>query len=245
MPGGEAYAFVLIHGLWHDGSAFAQVCAELERLGHRAFAPTVRGHAPGDPCSLSHAEGVRSVIDYVEARNLCDIVLVGHSFGGTVISCVAEALGGRIRRLVYSSAFVLSDGESLEDHLPPPIRGLIEELTSPEGAVAPPPFAVWRDAFIGDADPALARRAYETLRPYPRRASADKVPLAKFPSLALPRSYLLATEDVSLPPGEWGYHPRMSSRLGLYRLVQMAGSHSVFVTDPARMARKLVEAGRD
>jgi hypothetical protein len=49
-----------------------------------------------------------------------------------------------------------------------------------------------------------------------------------------------------LPQGaEWGWHPRMSSRLGLFRLVQMPGSHEVIFTNPGGLAEKLIEAGRD
>jgi hypothetical protein len=66
-----------------------------------------------------------------------------------------------------------------------------------------------------------------------------------FQSLSIPRSYLNCLEDTALPPGEWGWHPRMSSRLGLYRLVQMRGGHEVVFTNPAGLALALIEAGRD
>ena len=69
------------------------------------------------------------------------------------------------------------------------------------------------------------------------------VPL-EFYTLDTPRSYLNGTEDIALPPGEWGWHPRMSSRLGLYRLVQMPGSHEVAFSDPNGLADKIIEAGR-
>jgi hypothetical protein len=69
--------------------------------------------------------------------------------------------------------------------------------------------------------------------------------MKKFYSLEIPRSYLNCTEDIALPPGEWGWHPRMSSRLGLFRLVQMPGSHEVLFTNPKGLAEKLIEAGRD
>lgn len=59
------------------------------------------------------------------------------------------------------------------------------------------------------------------------------------------RSYLNGTEDIALPPGEWGWHPRMSSRLGLYRLVQMPGSHELIFSNPTGLADKIIEAGRD
>ena len=64
-----------------------------------------------------------SAVAYIEAEDLDDIILVGHSYGGTIISAVAEAIGERIRRLVYWNAFVLLDGESIDDVSPPPLQG--------------------------------------------------------------------------------------------------------------------------
>jgi hypothetical protein len=63
--------------------------------------------------------------------------------------------------------------------------------------------------------------------------------------LDTPRSYLIGSDVIALPPGEWGWHPRMSSRLGLYRLVQMPGSHELIFSNPAGLADKIIEAGRD
>lgn len=240
-----AYTFVLVHGSWHDNRAWKPVIDRLEQNGHRAFAPTVAGHASNDRKDISHADCVRSVVDFITASDLRDFVLVGHSFGGTVIQAVAEHVPERIRRLVFWNAFVLLDGQSLEDNIPPHYRELFAQLKQPDGGVMLP-YPVWRDAFIGDADDALAREAYSTLSPTPSRSHNDKVPLKTFYSLQIPKSYLNCTEDIALPPGpEWGWHPRMSSRLGLYRLVQMPGSHEVIFTNPHLLADKLVEAGRD
>lgn len=58
-------------------------------------------------------------------------------------------------------------------------------------------------------------------------------------------SYLAPYEDADLPQGEWGRHPRLSNRLGLFRLIGMEGSHEVLLTNPEYTARKLIEAGRD
>ena len=68
--------------------------------------------------------------------------------------------------------------------------------------------------------------------------------LKLFHQLPTPRSYLVGTEDVVLPPGDTGWHPRMSSRLGTFRLVQMPGSHEAIFTNPIGLADKIIEAGR-
>ena len=69
--------------------------------------------------------------------------------------------------------------------------------------------------------------------------------MEKFHSLEIPRSFLVGTDDLVMPPGDSGWHPRMSSRLGEFRLVQMPGSHEAVFTNPIGLAHKLIEAGRD
>jgi pimeloyl-ACP methyl ester carboxylesterase len=60
--------------------------------------PTVAGHGPEASREVSHAEATRSVVDFIVERDLNDIVLVGHSYGATIISKAAEAIPNRIRR---------------------------------------------------------------------------------------------------------------------------------------------------
>jgi hypothetical protein len=107
------------------------------------------------------------------------------------------------------------------------------------------PFEIWREAFINDADLKLAQSSYARLSPEPFQPSIDKLNLKQFYSLPIPKSYLYCTEDTSRPQGEWGYHPKMSSRLGLFRLVQMPGGHEVMFSNPVGLAEKIIVAGRD
>ena len=106
-------------------------------------------------------------------------------------------------------------------------------------------FPIWREAFLNDADLDLARSAYAKLSPEPYQQIIEPLDLKKFYTLDTPRSYLLGSEDIALPPGEWGWHPRMTSRLGLYRFVQMPGGHELLFSNPNGLADKIIEAGRD
>lgn len=124
--------FVLVHGSWHDGSAWKAVIQNLEAKGHQAFAPTIAGHGKGANKNVNHAQCTQSIVDYIVDKDLTDVVLLGHSFGGTIIAKVAEAISGgvppsqrqRIRRLIFFAAPVLNDGESLRDILPPDAQTL-------------------------------------------------------------------------------------------------------------------------
>src|SRR5262245_59259230 len=145
------HTFVLVHGSWHDGSAWSQVVNRLGHHGKKAFGPTVAGHGKGVRKDVSRAQSTQSIVDFVVSCGLTDIVLVGHSYGGTIISKVAEAIPDRIRRLVYWSGFVLNDGECLNDVVPPHFRELFRDLAadSPDNTVMLP-FPIWREAFLND-----------------------------------------------------------------------------------------------
>ena len=95
----------------------------------------------------------------------------------------------RIRRLVYVNAFVLVDGESLNDATPPHYVELMEHIAAERGdGTVVLPYPIWREAFMNDADDALARDVYENrLSPQPVRTISDKLELKAFPTLELPR----------------------------------------------------------
>ena len=110
--------FVLVHGAWHDGSCWDAVAAHLRTVGHVVHTPTIAGNGPGADRRVNHAACTASIVGYIEQSDLQDIVLVGHSYGGTIVAKVAEAVPQRLRRLVFFNAFVLNDGQCLLDETP-------------------------------------------------------------------------------------------------------------------------------
>jgi pimeloyl-ACP methyl ester carboxylesterase len=236
--------FVLVHGAWHDGSAWEPVIKHLETQGHRAFAPTIAGHGKGVNKNVNHAQCTQSIVDYIVSKDLTDIVLLGHSFGGTIIAKVAEAIPERIRRLIFFAAAILNDGESIRDTLPP--DALSDKLArESDDYTVMLPFEIWRETFINDADLDLAQSSYAQLSPEPYQPWVDKLDLQQFYSLSIPISYLYCTEDSLLPQGEREWYSRLSSRLGLFRFVQMPGSHEVMFSNPIGLAEKIIVAGCD
>ena len=239
--------FVLVHGAWHEGSAWNEVIEQLEAKGHQAFAPTIAGHGKSVDKNVNHAQCTQSIVDSIVGKDLTDIVLLGHSFAGTIIAKVAEAIPDRIRRLIFFNAFVLNDGESLRNNIPPDSQALFDNLVrESDDLTIMMPFELWREALLNDADLELARSSYARLSPQAYQPLIDKLDMKQFYSLPIPKSYLYCTEDNVLPQGEqWGWHPRMSNRLGLFRLVQMPGSHEVMFSNPIGLAEKIIVAGRD
>jgi len=238
--------YVLVHGAWHTGAELGPVAATIRVAGHQVFTPTLKGNRPGDAKTTGLDEAIQSAVDYLSENKLSDVILLGHSYGGMVITGVADRAASRIRRLIYWNAFVPNNGESLNDMVPPHYPPLFDAIATERGdGSVVLPFPIWREAFINDADLETAQRAYDILNPHPLKTFSDKISLRTNPAgMALAKSYINCTEDTSLPHS-LPWHPRLSEKLGLFRLVQVPGSHELCFSNPARLAQAIMEAGRD
>ena len=237
--------FVLVHGGWHDGSCWAQVVGDLEQAGHRAFAPTISGNGKTADRRVNHAICTAAVVDFIMHNEISDFVLAGHSYGGTIIAKVAEAIPERIRRLVFFDAFVLLDGQCLFDETPQNVAVAEAGALASGNDTFLPPFDLVRDVFFNTVSREEALRFYSQWSPQPMQPFRDRLDLKEFYRLSIPKSYLTCTEDIRVPMPELSWHPRFSNRLGRFRFVSMPGDHEAMYTNPALLARKLVEAGRD
>lgn len=238
--------FLLVHGAWHYGELWDPVRNHLENAGHEVHTPTAGGLGASDDRHVDLLGAAQPIIDYITRNDLKDYVLVGHSWGGYLISRIAIAMPERVRRLVYFAAFVPAHGKALVDELPPHLRAALQASADErrDGAVVLP-FPVWRDGFFNDGTVDQAREVYARLRPQPYCAFTDKADMAGWDKVPNAFSYLAPYEDNDISQGEWGRHPRLSNRLGLFRLVGMPGGHEVLLTNPELTAAKFIEAGRD
>lgn len=238
--------FVLVHGAWHTGNEFEAVAQPIRDAGHTVHCPTVAGNNPGDDRRIGLDAAITSIVDYLCGNNLTDVILLGHSYGGMVITGVADRCPERLRRLIYWNAFVPNDGERLNDLVPPHYVELFDAVSaaSPDNSVMLP-FPVWREAFINDGSSDVAQSAFDALNPHPYATFTDTISLRSNPAeMEIGKSYINCTEDTALPQS-LGWHPRMSEKLGLFRLVQIPGSHELCFTDPGALAQAIMLAGRD
>lgn len=236
--------YVLVHGNWHNGSAWDAVSRHLENQRIVTYAPTVLGHGEGSRRNVGHEEAAQPVVDFIVNRDVTDCVLVGHSGGGTTISKVVEAISHRVSRLVYLSGFVPRDGESQVDFTADHYGTFLEDLAADSDDQSMTlPFDLWRNTFINDADEKLARSTYEQLSPEPYRLITEPVRLKTFYTLDTPKSYILPDQDITLPrDSEHGWHPKATRRLGEHRFLQVEGSHEVMFTNLEALAAALVAA---
>lgn len=235
--------FVLIHGAWHGGWAWRPLARRLRAAGHRVLTPTLPGLADGDdPGAHSFADVVDFVVDLIERQDLTDVTLVGHSWGGYLITGAYHRLAARLRKLIYWSAFVPAEGACLLDEVPPPLAEQFRGLAQASGQnTITLPFEAWQAAFIQDADQGVQRLVHELLVPQPLQYFTEPVRPIEPASLSVPVSYVFSTEDVALPPGEFGWNPRFPQRLGA-TAIETPGSHEACFTRPDELARALMDA---
>jgi pimeloyl-ACP methyl ester carboxylesterase len=121
--------FVLVHGAWHGSWCWKRVRRALQQQGHEVFTPTLTGvgersHLLAQNIDLeTHTLDVLNLIKWEE---LDDFVLCGHSYGGMVVSAVADRVPARVHALVFLDAFVPEHGESIEDLAPVSPEHLID-----------------------------------------------------------------------------------------------------------------------
>ncbi|MFZ1992358.1 MAG: alpha/beta hydrolase, partial [Alphaproteobacteria bacterium] len=108
--------FVLVHGAWGGSAGYNRVSKILRAKGHDVYAPSLTGlgdraHLLNPDIDLSlHIKDIATVIEY---EGIKEFVLVGHSYGGMVVTGVSALYGARIKSLVYLDAFLPDDGQSL------------------------------------------------------------------------------------------------------------------------------------
>jgi pimeloyl-ACP methyl ester carboxylesterase len=120
--------FVLVHGAWHGGWCWRRVADLLEAKGHKVYTPTLTGlgacsHLMSKDVNIS--THIADVANLIKWEDLSNIVLVGHSYGGTMISGVAEELHGKIGSIVFLDAFLPDNGDVLREKAAPAFRDLI------------------------------------------------------------------------------------------------------------------------
>jgi pimeloyl-ACP methyl ester carboxylesterase len=239
-----AETFVLIVGAWHGGWTWRPVAQHLRAAGHRVLTPTLPGIADGaDPEQYSLADVSDFIVDLVERHDLRDVTMVGHSWGGYPMTGAAPRLASRLRKLVYWSAFVPAEGTPLMDEVPPHYVELFTKLAAESGNNSVTlPFDIFATGFMQDAEEKVQRLVHSLLAPQPMRYLREPVKPVDPAALGIPASYVISSEDISLPPGEWGWTPRFPQRLGDVAVIETPGSHEANFTRPAELAEALVKA---
>jgi pimeloyl-ACP methyl ester carboxylesterase len=220
--------FVLIHGAWHGGWCWQRVAEILQRAGHTVLAPTLSGvgersHLAGLEINLT--THVLDVVNEVRWKDLSNIVLCGHSYGGMVITGAAEHIHERIASIVYLDAFVPNDRESLNDVAGSewPAAGMIPPITAEQFNVNAPDRAWVNSRLTPQAGACFSEKLSLT-------GAAYKVPK---------KAYIHA--KVSRSPAFQSAYARLSNTEG-WKTYAIDCGHDVMIDRPAELAELLMKS---
>ena len=232
--------YVLVHGGGHGGWCYQPLARRLRAAGHEVHAPTLTGlgeraHLLGPHVDLAlHARDVAAVLFYEDLR---DVILVGHSYGGMVITAAADLATDRVGKLVFLDAANPVNGQSLRDVAGPVIeavRPMGEVVDGVELVLLPAPGA---GAFYGVTDPGDLAWMDERLTGHPwqcfeqRLALTDEARLWAIPQYHIVCTSTLATRDPEL----------MATARAEGRLWDIDTGHDLMITEPDATAEALLE----
>lgn len=232
--------FVLVHGAWHGAWCWRRVLPGLWAAGHRAFAVSLSGvgeRAHQLSSAITLDTHIADVIAVVEAEELRDAVLVGHSYGGMVITGAADRLAaapGRVSRLVYVDAVVPLPGECWSSTHSDDTRAQRRESIARTGALPPPDPAIF-GLHGGDRDWVARRQTPQPGGVYDAPLHFDADRLAR-----LPRCFVDCTSPAlpTIAPSR----ERVRAERG-WRVVEIATGHDAMISAPAALLAVLLAEG--
>jgi pimeloyl-ACP methyl ester carboxylesterase len=228
FAGSSPVSVVLVHGGFVDGSGWEGVHAALRAKGIKA--------AIVQNPTLSLAGDVEATNRIVDAQD-GPVVLVGHSYGGVVITEAGR--NPKVQALVYIAAFAPDSGESVDSLIKDPPPGApVPPILPPQDGFLFLDRDKFAQSFAADVDPDKAAFMADSQVPWGVEALAGAV--AEPAWKTKPSWYLVATEDHMIPPPAQQF---MAQRAGATK-VEQAGSHSVYVSHPDKVAELIAQAAQ-
>jgi pimeloyl-ACP methyl ester carboxylesterase len=232
-----SHTFVLVHGAWHGGWCWRRVADRLRNAGHAVFTPTLTGL--GERSHLLRAgidvkTHIADVVNVMKWERLTHVVLCGHSYGGFVISGVAEQMTAAIRSIVFLDAFVPLNGESAQELTSPAVQEGIRNALQ-RGDLGTPPRPA--EAFgVNEAD----RPWVDSLCvPQPIGCFTDRIALTGARDRIARKAYIRA-KTYANPGFDRAYGTLQSDPS--WRTYEVPGGHDVMVDNPERLTEILLEA---
>lgn len=231
--------YVLVHGAFVGGWAWDKVVPLLEAGGNEVIALDLPAHGDdqtplADASLQAYSDAVVAAIDGASRP----VILVGHSMGGTVVSQAAEARPDKVKTLVYLTAFLMKDGQSLEQEWADDEGAAIKAYAVPSSDGTSLSFKEgWaEDAFCQDCSPEDIARLESHLRDEPARPFGEPIHVTEERWGRVPRVYIEALKDLAISPAE---QKQQYTALPCERVISIDAGHAPFLTKPNELAEAL------
>ncbi|MEM9778108.1 MAG: alpha/beta hydrolase, partial [Chloroflexota bacterium] len=240
--------YILIHGAWHNGSAFNALKTVLEDRGHTVTAPTLPGHKPNDPDRISitfhdYLNAVKKVVE-TSASPANKAILVGHSSAGFLLQSIAADVEDFLEELVFINAWLLPNGTSQADAIqaadPQAWTNFKNAATQASDNCIPVIESFVRGMLMGGDTAAQQDDLLNILVPQPLALMEHPIDCDGFAELEVPKTLIHCKVDTSLPQG--AYIGMANQNLGSYDLIHIDTGHEGIFTHPAMVAGALEKA---
>lgn len=232
--------FVLIHGAFQGGWCWNRVRKILQEAGHEVFAPSLTGLGERKhllDLAIGLDTHVQDVSNLLEFEDLEDVILVGHSYGGMVITGTCELASHRIGHLVYVDALMPRDGESNLDILDREVSQIIRQLAVDGWRVSPPTDALL--AYLGIESAEDRSWMADRFAPQPLRTFEQPLPLpTRAAERAISKTYVHCTKPTSGRAYEKSAARAQGEGWGYF---EMATAHEAMMILPGALAEILVQ----
>jgi len=230
-------AFVLVHGAWSGGWKWRAVRPILQRAGHEVHTPTLTGL--GERAHLARPDidldvHVQDVVALMEMEDLREVVLLGHSYGGMVVTGAAERVPERIRRVVYLDAFVPENGRCALDYVLPERAAGFRKQGERHGFVEPPPPSLWG---VTEPEHVAFSRRRETRHPY--RTFTQAVRRVNSAAAALPKTFIYCSSPATGTFDQFAAKYRSDPR---WRFHELKTGHDAMILVPEELAAILLQS---
>ncbi len=238
--------FVLVHGAWAGGWCWKLVTPLLRAQGHEVYTPTLTGL--GERAHLSGPDvdfetHVQDVVNLLEFEDLHDVLLVGHSLGGTVVGAVAHRVPERIARLVFLDAILPVDGrsvlETFEDYGTTDFAEFLRDHFEHGDPNWVFPVPADGGSELDGADPAIISWVEARERPHPAGAVTTPIRLGNPEAERLPRTYIACTRRQS-----GGLIPLIAEEVRVesdWDYLEIDAVHDANLTAPNELARMFMK----
>jgi pimeloyl-ACP methyl ester carboxylesterase len=232
--------YILVHGSWHGGWCWDKVVPLLKAQEQEPVTLDLLGHWPDNSVPHQDITLDRYVaqVTSILSENPEPAVLVGHSFGGVVISQAAERMPGSVKAMIFVCAFMPSSGESLLDWATKDLESLVlQNLVNdpPETLVVKP--EARQEAFYGDCSEEDATWALSQLVPEPAPPLATPVDLTPASYGKLDRLYIHCTQDKGVTP--WLQEAMVKANP--CNTATLSSAHSPWLSQPENLTEILLK----
>jgi pimeloyl-ACP methyl ester carboxylesterase len=232
--------FVLVHGTSGGGWVWQKLSPYLRAVGHQVYTPTLSGLSDRNhllSSAVNLTTHITDVVNLLFYEDLTEVILVGNSYAGMVITGAATKVPQRLKLLVYLDAYLPNGGQSEADLLPAEMFSARQADAAAHGGVIQPP----PPAIFGVSDPQLEQWIKARMTPHPFSTYTEPVPVGDASSASIPGIFIHCTGNPPTTPDLFAASADKARTRG-WQVINLDAGHLAMLTAPRQVADILLQA---